>query len=551
MIDSFLIFSQTGRVWFSYASPSAATRPDPVGAANSLISSILLESGGENSATMGEVAAEWRHSVLPGCIGGAKKIVAAAFYPSALRGRLSYVGPLLERSLRDFVRSYKAGSLGDGEKENSNFEGIFVRVLTESVAEGGRSKGGGGGGSNGTKNGAGGKTEGPVKKNTVWHDGSAKLSRSQVAALDRSRRPDGADAPPVQEVGEADDSAVREARAQFLPTDEERATWEEEKTDTSPAGAWGWAGRAASALYHRVASGPPLTDTALAEMLGALRANLEDANVASDVAGHITDGVRQNLAERGPRTVRHARALLRPALEAGVARILAPRADADVVRRALAHRGRSRRPFVVVVVGINGVGKSTSLAKIAYLLRSHKLNPLVAACDTFRSGAVEQLAVHSRCLGVPLFHRGYAKDPAGVAAAAVRHAEAEGHDVVLVDTAGRMQNNVPLMAALGKLVVAAKPDVVLFVGEALVGNDGLSQLRMFEEALVRGGHGRKIDGIVLTKWDTVSEKVGAALTMSHASGSPVVFVGTGQKYHHLRSLKVGEVMENLLDDRVS
>jgi len=137
----------------------------------------------------------------------------------------------------------------------------------------------------------------------------------------------------------------------------------------------------------------------------------------------------------------------------------------------------------MVFVGINGVGKSTSLAKVAYYLKQHGCNPLIAACDTFRSGAVEQLNVHAKCLDVELYQKGYAKDPAGVAAEAIKKAAGQGNDVVLVDTAGRMQNNVPLMSALGKLVVVNEPDLVCFVGEALVGNDGIDQLKVRKRAI--------------------------------------------------------------------
>jgi signal recognition particle receptor subunit alpha len=146
---------------------------------------------------------------------------------------------------------------------------------------------------------------------------------------------------------------------------------------------------------------------------------------------------------------------------------------------------------------------------------------------------------------VPLYQKGYAKDPASVAKAAISHATEEEHDVVLVDTAGRMQNNVPLMKALSNLVVTNKPDLVLFVCEALVGNDGVDQLNMFNKALRSGGHVRKIDGVVLTKFDTVSDKVGAALTMTHVTGAPVVFIGTGQKYNHLKKLSVQAVIKSL------
>ena len=108
-----------------------------------------------------------------------------------------------------------------------------------------------------------------------------------------------------------------------------------------------------------------------------------------------------------------------------------------------------------------------------------------------------------------------------------------------------MQNNVPLMKALSKLVVENDPDLVLFVCEALVGNDGMDQLQMFDKALRSGGHRRRIDGVVLTKFDTVSDKVGAALTLTHVTGSPVVFIGTGQKYNHLKKLSVQSVIKSL------
>jgi signal recognition particle receptor subunit alpha len=108
-----------------------------------------------------------------------------------------------------------------------------------------------------------------------------------------------------------------------------------------------------------------------------------------------------------------------------------------------------------------------------------------------------------------------------------------------------MQNNLPLMKALSSLVVQNNPDLVLFVCEALVGNDGIDQLEMFNKALCSGGHSRKIDGIVLTKFDTISDKVGAALTMTHITGSPVVFIGTGQKYNHLKKLSVQSVIKSM------
>lgn len=149
----------------------------------------------------------------------------------------------------------------------------------------------------------------------------------------------------------------------------------------------------------------------------------------------------------------------------------------------------------------------------------------MVAGDTFRSGAVEQLNVHAKCLDIPLFHQGYAKDPSAVAKGAIAQAmnadqqndpDKPPADVVLIDTAGRMQNNTPLMNALGKLVKENQPDLILLVAEALVGNDGVDQLQMFNRAMQNAQ--RQVDAVILTKFDTVSDKVGAALTMTHVTG---------------------------------
>ena len=182
---------------------------------------------------------------------------------------------------------------------------------------------------------------------------------------------------------------------------------------------------------------------------------------------------------------------------------------------------------------------------MAYYLKTNGCKPLLAACDTFRSGAVEQLAVHAKCLQIPIYSKGYSKDPSSVAKAAIEEAIQNKNDVVLVDTAGRMQNNVPLMKALGKLTHENQPDMIVFVGEALVGNDGVDQVRMFAQAVTSYDRRNKIDAILLTKFDTVSDKVGAALTMTHVTNAPILFCGTGQKYHHLQKLSTPAVIKSL------
>jgi len=175
---------------------------------------------------------------------------------------------------------------------------------------------------------------------------------------------------------------------------------------------------------------------------------------------------------------------------------------------------------------------------------------MIAACDTFRAGAVEQLRVHADRLQVKLFEKGYSKDAASVASDAIKFAKDNKYDVVLVDTAGRMQDNEPLMRALAKLVNQNQPDLVLFVGEALVGNDAVDQLTKFNQALMDFSppnvKPRLIDGIVLTKFDTIDDKVGAAISMSYTTGQPILFTGVGQTYTALRKMNVKAVVRALL-----
>ena len=274
---------------------------------------------------------------------------------------------------------------------------------------------------------------------------------------------------------------------------------------------------------------------------------LESKNVAADIAQQISSKVEQQLVGKKLNSMFRVKTAVRQAVESVLNKLLAPSTQLDLLRQVVSKRSSwtNKRPYVIVVVGINGVGKSTSLAKLAYFLKTNGCSPLLAACDTFRSGAVEQLGVHAKCLDLPIYAKGYSKDPSAVASAAIEQAIQDKNDVVLVDTAGRMQNNVPLMKALGKLAEENQPDMIVFVGEALVGNDGVDQVRMFNQAVSSLNRKHKIDAILLTKFDTVSDKVGAALTMTHVTNAPILFVGTGQKYHHLQKLSTSAVIASL------
>ena len=305
-----------------------------------------------------------------------------------------------------------------------------------------------------------------------------------------------------------------------------------------------------------------LTKEELDPIAETLRTHLMDKNVAKEVSDNLCDSLVQQLEgtklEGGLSALTvHAKisVAVKSALRRSVERILTPKKSVDLLRDVRAKKAAvlsngQHAPFVLVFCGVNGVGKSTTLSKTAYHLKDNGFSVLIAACDSFRAGAVEQLKRHCAALDVPLYQQGYAKDPVSIASDAIKRAKDDKIDVVLIDTAGRMQNNQALMQQLARLVAVNKPDLVLFVGEALVGNDGVDQLVEFDKRLVDhavdSASPRRIDGIVLTKFDTVDDKVGAALSMVYRTGIPVVFLGTGQQYPDLRRMNTQAVMNALL-----
>ncbi|EFA77080.1 signal recognition particle receptor alpha subunit [Heterostelium album PN500] len=288
----------------------------------------------------------------------------------------------------------------------------------------------------------------------------------------------------------------------------------------------------------------------LEPILQKLKSHLTSKNVALDIAEKLVDSVGQSLQGKKLSTFQGVNSVVKQAMEEAVTRILTPKKTIDILRDVQAVRGT--RPYTIVFSGVNGVGKSTNLAKICYWLTAHGYKVMMAACDTFRSGAIEQLKTHAERLNVEVFERGYGKDAASIAGEAIDYARATNHDVVLIDTTGRMQNNEPLMRALSKLVNQNTIDLVLFVGEALVGNDGVDQLVKFDKSLSLLADStqtkvRTIDGIILTKFDTIDDKVGAAISMVYSTGHPIIFLGTGQNYTDLKRMNVKVVVKSLLN----
>lgn len=318
----------------------------------------------------------------------------------------------------------------------------------------------------------------------------------------------------------------------------------------------------------------PSKPETLVPLVDGMKEHLIAKNVAEPVAMMICNDAMKSLLEDSSKnalsssssssfmmfesaTKRRLEEVLKKSVESSVRRILEKSRGDDVMGEINA---KSDGIFTICFVGVNGVGKSTSLGKMAYWLLQNRKRVLIVAGDTFRAGAIEQLRQHvSNLLGLPkgstvvpegsdvyLFERGYGKDSSALGREALRYAKANAYDVVLFDTAGRMQDNSPLMAELNKLILTIKPDRTVFVGEALVGSEGVDQLGKFSAALRHSDGRQAIDGIILSKFDTVDDKVGAAITMAFVSGAPVLFVGVGQTYTDLRKLSITMVVDSIL-----
>ncbi|KAL2758519.1 hypothetical protein ACRALDRAFT_2046885 [Sodiomyces alcalophilus JCM 7366] len=325
-----------------------------------------------------------------------------------------------------------------------------------------------------------------------------------------------------------------------------------------PSGLLGSSLNTISGLFRNVVGGKTLTKEDMDKAMKGMEEHLLKKNVAREAAVRLCEGVEKELIGVKTASFESISSRIQSAMEASLTKMLTPTNSLDLLREidAVTRPGpaslRSPRPYVVSIVGVNGVGKSTNLSKMCFFLLQNKYRVLIAAGDTFRSGAVEQLAVHVRNLKeltvreggqVELYQKGYGKDAAQVARDAVAYATAEGYDVVLIDTAGRRHNDQRLMSSLEKFADFAKPDKILMVGEALVGTDSVAQARNFNAAF---GASRSLDGFIISKCDTVGNMVGTLVSLVHATSVPVLFVGVGQHYSDLRNFSVKWAVEKLL-----
>jgi len=257
-----------------------------------------------------------------------------------------------------------------------------------------------------------------------------------------------------------------------------------------------------------------ISEKKLEELMWDLEMGLLEADVALPVVEDIKNSVKSQLPYISRKNAGKA---VEETLKKAIGKILSSSEKNfdDFLKE-------SSKPVVLMFVGVNGTGKTTSIAKLAYRLKKQGMSCVMGACDTFRPGAIEQLELHANKVGAKIIKHAAGTDPAAVAYDAIEHAKAKYKDVVLLDTAGRMQTNVNLMDEMKKIKKVAKPDMIIFVGDALTGNDAVEQARKFDEVV-------GIDGIILNKVDA-DAKGGAALSIAYTIGKPLLFIGTGQGY---------------------
>ena len=271
------------------------------------------------------------------------------------------------------------------------------------------------------------------------------------------------------------------------------------------------------------------------DILFELELGLLESDVAMDVSSIVVESVKNDLVGQKIKRSSDIEEYTYEALKNAVAKII--NIEGKSMTELLEEKVAQGEPLVVMLVGINGTGKTTTIGKLANYYIKKGYTPVIAASDTFRAGAIEQVAYHADNLDVKLIKHEKGSDPAAVAFDAVQHAKAKGKELVLIDTAGRMQTNTNLMDEMKKIRRVSKPDLVVFVGDALTGNDATEQARKFNEAI-------DIDGVILTKADADS-KGGAALSVGYIIQKPIFFLGMGQSYDDIKEYDADWMLEQI------
>ncbi|MDI9610181.1 MAG: signal recognition particle-docking protein FtsY [Archaeoglobales archaeon] len=270
------------------------------------------------------------------------------------------------------------------------------------------------------------------------------------------------------------------------------------------------------------------------EILDELEVALLESDVAFEVVSEIRESLKGRLAGRRKKIGESLYKIVENELKAVLVEILQKNQfDFD---EFVSKRLKEKKPLNIIFVGVNGTGKTTTIAKVAKRLMN-KYSVVIAAGDTFRAGAIEQIEEHAKRLGIRLIKHNPGSDPTAVIFDALKHAESKGIDIVLADTAGRMHTKKNLLDQLEKIKRVTKPDLIIFVDESVAGNDAVERARMFNEMI-------GINGSILTKIDA-DAKGGTAISISYVTQKPVLFLGNGQNYEDLVKFNADWLVERI------
>lgn len=280
--------------------------------------------------------------------------------------------------------------------------------------------------------------------------------------------------------------------------------------------------------------GKKLTEDKIEDFLWDIEIALMEADVAVDVIEKIKNDIKKELVGKKVKFGTDLSKVVMNTLKKSIKDILTKDFDFDEFIK------NSSRPTIIMFLGVNGTGKTTVIAKMAKYLMKMSYSVVLAAADTFRAGAIEQIEVHGNNLGVKVVKHQAGSDPAAVCYDAIEHAKAKRKDFVLIDTAGRMQTNKNLMEEMKKIKRVAKPHLTIFVGDSLAGNDAIEQARKFNDEV-------GVDAVILTKIDA-DAKGGAAISIAYEINKPIIFLGTGQGYDDLMKFDVDWFLDRIFGE---
>jgi len=356
-----------------------------------------------------------------------------------------------------------------------------------------------------------------------------KVSKAEdkVSAVKKEKKPE-----MLESLPEKDEPITGPEKTVSKPNQFQESSRPEKADEAKPKGRFSLFQKAKSLVFEQEVV---LEEKDLEEPLWALEMALLESDVALPVAEEIVRSVKSDLVgakkKIGADTGELAETSLRNALVELLSRNYLD--FDDYIKSA-------KKPVKILFVGVNGTGKTTSIAKVTRYLQDHGYSVVLAAGDTFRAGAIEQLEVHAEKLGVKLVKHKTGGDPTAVIYDAIEYAKAHNKDVVLADTAGRLHTNINLMDQMKKIVRVTKPDLLIFVDEAIAGNDAVERARLFNESVPIGGS-------ILTKTDA-DAKGGSAISIAYITGKPVLFLGVGQTYGDLVKFEPDWLVDRLMGE---